>query len=227
MQEEWHRDERKCTVIILGRDLLLLDLDIVNDDQPSVAVSLPSHILWLLRRRRAVNHSPPCAVHRRCRVASSIAVAVAPSIAVAGMPSIAVVAVVSPLCHPLSSPHAFHRRRHRCVAVALSIAAHRCRCCVAVAPTRRPRHRCCHCCYHRHHHCPLLLIPTLVGCCVVGFRPILSSHAVMQPSTLSLPAAYTNNCLPPPPCRHRSHRRCRRATTTATATTVVELTVVH
>ncbi len=39
MQEEWHRDERKCTLVILARDLLILDLDIVEDDQPSVAVA--------------------------------------------------------------------------------------------------------------------------------------------------------------------------------------------
>jgi hypothetical protein len=32
----------------------------------------------------------------------------------------------------------------------------------------------------------------LVGCCVVVRRPILSSHAVMQPSTLSLPAAFAD-----------------------------------
>jgi hypothetical protein len=44
MQEEWHRDERKCTLVILARDLLLLDLDIVNDDRPSVAVTSPSRI---------------------------------------------------------------------------------------------------------------------------------------------------------------------------------------
>jgi hypothetical protein len=44
MQEEWHRDERKCTLIILARDLLLLDLDIVEDVRPSVAVASPSRI---------------------------------------------------------------------------------------------------------------------------------------------------------------------------------------
>jgi hypothetical protein len=44
MQEEWHRDERKCTLIILAHDLLLLDPDIVVDDQPSVAVASPSRI---------------------------------------------------------------------------------------------------------------------------------------------------------------------------------------
>ncbi len=44
MQEEWHRDERKCTLIILVRDLLLLDLDIVGDNRPSVAVPSPSRI---------------------------------------------------------------------------------------------------------------------------------------------------------------------------------------
>ncbi len=44
MQEEWHRDERKCTLVILARDLLLLDLDIVKDNRPSVAVVSPSRI---------------------------------------------------------------------------------------------------------------------------------------------------------------------------------------
>jgi hypothetical protein len=44
MQEEWHREERKCTLVILVHDLLLLDLDIIKDDQPSVAVATPSHI---------------------------------------------------------------------------------------------------------------------------------------------------------------------------------------
>jgi hypothetical protein len=44
MQEEWHRDERKCALVILARDLLLLDLDIVEDDRPSVAVASPSRI---------------------------------------------------------------------------------------------------------------------------------------------------------------------------------------
>jgi hypothetical protein len=44
MQEEWHRDKRKCTLVILARDLLLLDLDIVDDDRPSVAVASPSRI---------------------------------------------------------------------------------------------------------------------------------------------------------------------------------------
>jgi hypothetical protein len=39
-----HRDERKCTLVILARDLLLLDLNIVEDDRPSVAVSSPLHI---------------------------------------------------------------------------------------------------------------------------------------------------------------------------------------
>jgi hypothetical protein len=44
MQEEWHRDKRKCTLVILARDLLLLDLDIVEDDRPSVAAATPSRI---------------------------------------------------------------------------------------------------------------------------------------------------------------------------------------
>jgi hypothetical protein len=44
MQEEWHRDKRKCTIVILVRDLLLLNLDFVDDDRPSVAVASPSRI---------------------------------------------------------------------------------------------------------------------------------------------------------------------------------------
>jgi hypothetical protein len=44
MQEEWHRHERKRTLVILTRNLLLLDLDIVEDDQPSIAVATPSRI---------------------------------------------------------------------------------------------------------------------------------------------------------------------------------------
>ena len=34
-----HRNERKCTLVILARDLLLLDLDILDNDRPSVAVT--------------------------------------------------------------------------------------------------------------------------------------------------------------------------------------------
>jgi hypothetical protein len=44
MQEEWHRDKRKCTLVIHARDLHLLDLDIVEDNRPSVAVVSPSRI---------------------------------------------------------------------------------------------------------------------------------------------------------------------------------------
>jgi hypothetical protein len=44
IQEEWHRDERRCTLVILAHDLLLLDLDIVEDDRPSVAVASPLRI---------------------------------------------------------------------------------------------------------------------------------------------------------------------------------------
>ena len=71
------------------------------------------------------------------------------------------------------------------IAVALpSIAVHHSRRCVAVVAT--------------HHH-PLLLIPSLVGCCVVFRRLLSSSHAIMRPSTLSMPAAFAANCRPPPP----------------------------
>jgi hypothetical protein len=44
MQEEWHRNERKCTLVILARNLLLLNLDIAEVDRPSVAVASPSRI---------------------------------------------------------------------------------------------------------------------------------------------------------------------------------------
>ena len=44
MQEEWHCDERKCTFLILPHNFLLFDLDIGNDDRPSVAVMLPSRL---------------------------------------------------------------------------------------------------------------------------------------------------------------------------------------
>ena len=44
MQEEWHPDERKCTLVILARDLLLLDLDVVDNDRPSVSFVSPSRI---------------------------------------------------------------------------------------------------------------------------------------------------------------------------------------
>ena len=40
---------------------------------------------------------------------------------------------------------------------------------------------------------------SLVGCCIVVRRPIPSSHAVMRPPMLSLPAAFADNCLPPLP----------------------------
>ena len=49
--------------------------------------------------------------------------------------------------------------------------------------------------YHRL----LLLIPLLVGCCVVFRCPISSLHAVMQPPTLLMRAACAANCCPPPP----------------------------
>jgi hypothetical protein len=44
MQEEWHRDEKKCALVILARNLLLLDLDIAEDDRPSIDVASPSCI---------------------------------------------------------------------------------------------------------------------------------------------------------------------------------------
>ena len=45
MQEEWHCNEKKCTFVILTCDLLLLDLDIVDNNRPYVAIASPSHIM--------------------------------------------------------------------------------------------------------------------------------------------------------------------------------------
>ena len=42
MQEEWHCDEKKCTFVILVRNLLLLDPDIGNNDR--VPLSLPPKV---------------------------------------------------------------------------------------------------------------------------------------------------------------------------------------
>jgi hypothetical protein len=72
MQEEWHRDERKCTSVLLACDLLLLDLDIGDDDQPCVAVALPLHIPSPLRRHCTTVCRCSSAVNRilspsRCR----------------------------------------------------------------------------------------------------------------------------------------------------------------
>ena len=83
---------------------------------------------------------------------------------------------------------------HRAAAVALCAAAAKLpstsRCCAAALPRCR----------------------SLVGCCIVVRHLILSSHAVMRPSTLSLPAAFADKLsstataaaagppqLPPPP----------------------------
>ena len=176
MQEEWHHDERKCTFVLLARNLLLLDLDISNDDWPSVAIVPPSHILLPLRCRCTVNFRCPCAVHHRCHrciaIAPSISVSVAPSIAVAVAPSIAAIAVVSPLCHPSSLPPlrfrpAFHCCRHcavhhhcrpRCCR-----AVHHCHCirvavapCIAVAVALSIAIASllgCRCAFHHHPHC--------------------------------------------------------------------------
>jgi hypothetical protein len=105
--------------------------------------------------------------------------------------SIAVVAVALPLHRPLPS-----------IRVAVALPSHHSVAAVAA--------------YHQL----LLLIPLLVGCCVVFRRPLSSSHAVMQPLTLSLPVAFAANCHPPPPPpptpqlplplgRHHRHRHRR------------------
>jgi hypothetical protein len=39
MQEEWHWDERKCTFVILARNLLLLNLNIGDDDPCPIAIA--------------------------------------------------------------------------------------------------------------------------------------------------------------------------------------------
>ena len=97
------------------------------------------------------------------------------------------------------------RSRRRRVAVAPSIAVHHSCRCVAVVAT---------------HHRPILLIPSLVGCCVVFHHLHSSSHAVMRQSTLSMPAIFAANRRPPlplpppppppqlplPPGHHHRHR---------------------
>ena len=88
-------------------------------------------------------------------------------------------------------------------------------------------HRClcrCHClccCHCQHCRCccywpPAFADPFIVGFFIVVRSSLLSSHVVMQPSTLSLPAAFAANHHPPlpPPCYHR-------AVATATATMMV------
>ena len=103
-------------------------------------------------------------------------------------------------------------RRHCTVHCCLSPVLLCCRC-------RRShrRCRCCCYCYCHHHHRPLLLIFLFVGCCVVVCHPLLSLHAVMRPSTLSLTASFAANCHPPlprllllqlplPPGLHHCHR---------------------
>ena len=196
MQEEWHRGERKCTFVILVRNLPLLDLDIGNDDWPSVAVvsslhipfslhccwlpspsccpplSLPSHFC------RAFHHRCHCSAHRRhhhCAVhcCHCCRIAVAPCITVAVSPSIAIAL-------PLRCRCTFHCRPHHRVAAALSISVHHRSRCIAVRPSRCHCHLCRCCCCPRHHHHPLLLIPLLVGCCVIVCHPISSLHSVMQ-----------------------------------------------
>jgi hypothetical protein len=91
----------------------------------------------------------------------------------------------------------------------------------AISGRRCCRHRRCRHCHHRHHHHrPTLLLPLLVGCCVVVCHPLSSSHAVMRPSTLLLPATFAANRRPSPPppplpltpSHHRLHRHHRGQT---------------
>ena len=63
MRQEWHRDKRKCNLVILTRDLLLLDLDIVEEDRPSVANASPSRIPSSKCHLHAVNHPCPGPIH--------------------------------------------------------------------------------------------------------------------------------------------------------------------
>ncbi len=145
------------------------------------------------RRRRAFDRRCPCAVHRRRQCCIVITPSIANAVAIAVASSITVVAIALPCCHPLPSllpryRHVFHCHHclipssllsHRafhcccccCVVVAPSITVHHRLRCVAAMPSRRHcrrRRRCRRCRYCRHHHRPLLLIPLLVGCCVVA-----------------------------------------------------------
>ena len=81
MQEEWHCNERKCTFVLLACDLLLLDLDIGDNDQPCVAVASSLHIpLPLCQPPIAVALRLSIAFHH-CPVAVALLIPLAPSIA--------------------------------------------------------------------------------------------------------------------------------------------------
>ena len=108
------------------------------------------------------------------------------------------------------------RCRHRLAAAKLPPTSRFCAAATASPPPscrRRPLLRCRH---RRSCRAAAAALPppprrhSLVGCCVVVRRPISSSHAVMRPSTLSLPAAFANKCrhqaatnIAQSRCRHR------------------------
>ena len=85
MQEEWHRNKRKCTFVLLTCNLLLLDLDIGDNDQPCIAVALLLYIPLPLHSPCTANCHCLCTVNHRCchhrPITPSIAVAIAPTIA--------------------------------------------------------------------------------------------------------------------------------------------------
>ena len=121
---------------------------------------------------------------RFCR--ASIAVAIVPSIyvSVVAMTSITIIAVVFPSLHlsPLLSrcPSPSRHRRLAVVPsifiVAVVLLSHHPSLSITVAIASPSR---CSVAVVAAHHRPLLLIPSLIGCCVVFHCPLSSSHAVM------------------------------------------------
>ena len=206
MQEEWHHDKRKYTFILLACNLILLDLDIGNNDRPSVTIALPSRLLSLLCCCRAVDCRCPCAVY--CRHCHHIAIV--PSIGhhcrpvhrrchraghqcrcrcVAGVPSIVIIAAVLPsrlpllllLCCLLPPPPPPPLRRP---SLSMPLCCH---CSIY-----------CHCCYAVHRH-------------RIAIASSLRRHrvAIASPSCCRCIAITLLSCLPLPPlplrCHHTVH----------------------
>jgi hypothetical protein len=249
MQEEWHHDERKCIFILLACDLLLLNLDMGNNDQPCVDVASPLHILLPLRCCCTADCRCPCAVHCRRRRR----IAVAPSITIAVTSFIACCHCAVRRCHAAATtmpPPSCHRRRtvalppppRRRQAIA-NVALSRCRHRRSrrAAATALPLSRCAQ---------PLTLPPprcrqaapnvVLSRCCHRCSRR--RRDAVHWLVVVLLSAVQFRHCMPscdrqcsycwpllPIIVFHRRHRRCHWAATAtaATATTMVELTVEH
>jgi hypothetical protein len=167
-------------------------------------------------------------LHRCCHCAVYLYVSVV------AMTSITIIAVVFPSLHlsPLLSrcPSPSRHRRLAVVPsifiVAVVLLSHHPSLSITVAIASPSR---CSVAVVAAHHRPLLLIPSLIGCCVVFQCPLSSSHAVMRLSMLLMLAAFAANRRPPPPLppppqlplppgRHHRHRHHRGRTHRRTLT---------